>query len=82
MTPRTDSEPARWNRQTVLLTTRLLRSPSRWGLSVASAMQRMARGRHDEGRGYPRLCMQNDVGHRPEVPVQAPATKATTTYEA
>jgi hypothetical protein len=26
-------------------------------------------GAHDEGRGCPRMCMHNDVGHRPEVPV-------------
>lgn len=25
-------------------------------------------GAHDEGRGCPRMCMHNDVGHRPEVP--------------
>src|ERR687898_2260130 len=26
-------------------------------------------GAHDEGRGCPRMCMHNEQGHRPEVPV-------------
>ena len=39
------------------------------GAACCERDETTARGRHDEGRGYPRLCMQNDVGHRPEVPV-------------
>jgi hypothetical protein len=32
-------------------------------------------GAHDEGRGCPRMCMHNDVGHRPEVPLEGRAAR-------
>jgi hypothetical protein len=32
-------------------------------------------GAHDEGRGCPRMCMHNEQGHRPEVPLWAHVTE-------